>query len=353
MQVFYSIKTSNNMNQKELYQECIKLTPYLKQKTDDYRNNLRQALDTYKSLLLKLDDNQRPDRWNEIFSHVNKVTDKIKDIALNSYKGLPSTAGATLSNMMRDYGDKLIWKDIPVDTYFYRMRIIEDRRTNITYDEMFHIPLNKRRVVTTQRYSTPGYPCLYLGKSIYTCWEEMNRPRMSDCWVSQLKNTQKICLLDLRVPSLQSFWDNQNYILLFPVIIACMLPVTNSNDIYKPEYIIPQLLTEWIIKKKRDGIYYTSTHKNSYFDYPGNKYDNIAIPVKDPINSKKYCKMLKSFFRITQPLNNEIEQLRNGYGIDAGHYGLDEEEQKKENYELSDFGKLEKRLSETEDFCLH
>lgn len=339
------------MNKEELYQECIKLTPYLEQKSDDYRYNLSHALKTYQSFLQKLDNNQQPNGWNELFSHVNKIINKIKDIALNSYKGLPSTAGSMLSNMMKSYGDKLIWENIPVDTYFYRMRRIEDRRTNITYDEMFHIPIDKRRLVTTQRYSTPGYPCLYLGKSIYTCWEEMNRPRMSDCWVSQLKNTQEIYLLDLRVPSLQSFLDNfENYILLFPVIIACMLPVINSNDIYKPEYIIPQLLTEWIIKKGKDGIYYTSTHKNSDFDYPDDKYENVAMPVKDPIMSNRYCSKLKSVFKITQPLNNEIEQLREGYENNCGLFDLNNIDQKKEHYELSNFGNLEKRLRETTGF---
>lgn len=341
------------MNKEELYQECIKLTPDIEQVGDDYRNNLKQTLNKYQSLLLKLDNNQQPDNWDEFFPHVDKVIKKIKEVALSSYKGLPSTAGTKLSNMMKSYGDKLIWKDIPVNTSFYRMRKIEERRTNITYDEMFHIPLNKRRMVTTQRYSTPGYPCLYLGNSIYTCWEEMNRPRMSDCWVSQLKNTQEICLLDLRVPSLQSFLDNyKNYILLFPIIIACMLPVTNPNDVYKPEYIIPQLLTEWVIKNEKDGIYYTSTHKNSYFDYPNDKYENIAIPVKESIKSNRYCNKLKFLFKITQPLNNEIEQLRQGYSVNAGHYGLDEKEQKKEYYELSDFGNLEKRLSKAVFFDL-
>lgn len=181
----------------------------------------------------------------------------------------------------------------------------------------------------------------------------MNRPRMSDCWVSQLKNTQEVCLFDLRVPSLQSFLGNfENYILLFPVIIACMPPVINPNDIYKPEYIIPQLLTEWIIKNGKDGIYYTSTHKKSYFDYPDDKYENVAMPVKDPIMSNRYCSKLKSVFKITQPLNNEIEKLRQRYSIDAGHYGLDEEGQKEENYRLSIFGNSEKRLSNTDYFDL-
>lgn len=161
------------MNKEELCQKCIKLTPDLEQVGDNYRNNLKLTLNKYKLFLQELDDDQRPDNWDDFSAHVVKVIDKIKDVALNSYKGLPSTAGTKLSNMMKDYGDKLIRKEIPADTSFYRMRKIEDRRTNITYDEMFHIPLNKRRMVTTQRYSTPGYPCLYLGKSIYTCWEEM------------------------------------------------------------------------------------------------------------------------------------------------------------------------------------
>lgn len=45
------------------------------------------------------------------------------------------------------------------------------------------------------------------------------------------------------------------------------------------------------------------------------------MPVKAPIQSNNYCNHLKSIFRVTQPLNNEIEQLRQEYAsIRIGAY---------------------------------
>ena len=41
---------------------------------------------------------------------------------------------------------------------------------------MFHIGLNNRSLVDSQRYSFPGLPCLYLASSAYTCWMELGRP---------------------------------------------------------------------------------------------------------------------------------------------------------------------------------
>ena len=38
--------------------------------------------------------------------------------------------------------------------------------------EMLHIPLNQRDKVTTQRFSVPGTPCLYLGTSSYNIWRD-------------------------------------------------------------------------------------------------------------------------------------------------------------------------------------
>ncbi|MDD7723156.1 MAG: RES domain-containing protein [bacterium] len=337
------------MNLQELYQDIISLAPYQGNMPDDYRNNLRQTLRTYQSFLSDLDADSRPDGWEEIVMSVKKTIKKINDIASNSYKGFPSTAGIQLGNLLKDLQANILYKEIAVGTVFYRMRTIEERRTNISHKEMFHIPINMRRKVTTQRYSTPGYPCLYVGMSVYTCWEEMNRPKMSDCWVSCLKNTRLITLLDLSVPTRDAFQsDVRNYLLLFPLIISCMLPVENPKDIYKPEYIIPQLLTEWIIKKHKTGIFYTSVHKDSGFDFPADKYNNIAIPVQNPLESKVYCEALSSYFRITSPMNYEIELLRNGENVEIGEYGLDEEREKEDNYRFSAFGHLEDWLSKGE-----
>lgn len=33
----------------------------------------------------------------------------------------------------------------------------------------------------------------------------------------------------------------------FPLLLSCMVVVSNRDDVFKPEYIIPQLVTEWVI----------------------------------------------------------------------------------------------------------
>lgn len=333
------------MNKVELYREILHLTPYKGGDNKDYRKTLKEALYKYKHLVDGLDEDDKPASWDNLKNTVTKIISKINEIALNSYKGLPSKAGSKLSNMLRVNQNSVLYKTLPINSAFYRMRTFEDRRTNISHTEMFHIPMEMRRKVTTQRYSTPGYPCLYLGMSVYTCWEEMNRPRMSDCWVSRLNNTSPVRLLDLSVPELDYFVANfENYLKIFPIIISCMLPVENAKDVYKPEYIIPQLITEWIIKNKMTGIYYTSVHKSDGFDFPMSKYQNVAIPVKTPLKQKGYCDILSPLFEITEPMNHEIEHLRYGDQIDWEEYELGELQRQEENYINSAFGHLEEWL---------
>lgn len=337
------------MNTQELYESIVKLTPYKVDQPDNYRKNLSQALRRYQKLISQLDDGNKPIGWDDIVLSIKKTIVKINGIALNCYKGIPSTAGIQLGNLLKELQDNILYKEIAADTSFYRMRTIEGRRTNILHKEMFHIPMDMRRKVTTQRYSTPGYPCLYLGMSVYTCWEEMSRPKMSDSWASCLKNTRPLALFDLSIPTSHVFQNNlEKYLKIFPLIISCMLPVENSKDIYKPEYIIPQLLTEWIIKTKKIGVFYTSIHKDSGFDFPADKYNNIAMPVQNPLKDKGYCEVLSSYFRISVPKNYEIEHLKHGEEIDMGVLGLDEEQLREENYRFSAFGHLEDWLQEGE-----
>lgn len=342
------------MNIHELYGEIIKLTPY-EGGDDDFRRTLSSALKKYSDLMDCLDEADRPDNWDALKRKKAVVIAKINDIALNSYKGLPSTAYAQLSYMFgKQINQDLIWHNVGVNdnTSFYRMRNIADRRNGIEYKEMFHIPITMRRQVGTERYSIPGYPCLYLGNSIYVCWEEMNRPLMSNCWVSRLKNTKEIEVLDLRVPVEADFVHAfGKYIAIFPLIISCMIPTQGkSGDVFKPEYLIPQLIMEWIIKKNKMGVYYTSTHLTEQvkrdFEYPKDKYDNLAIPVKSPLSKEKNCKKLAVMFQITNPANYEIELLKHGQGFDGGN--LDAPDPLEENYRLSIFGEMEGCLKSDE-----
>lgn len=339
------------MSVQEFYNELKNLAPYNNQNLE-YRDTLSKILKTYVENLSSIDEDEKIHNWEKHIRNVDNIVKRLKDIAMASYKGQPSSAYNKFKYLIKDFSNNLIFTILNKDTHFYRMRVFEKQRTNITYEDMFHIPINKRRTVKTQRYSTPGYPCLYLGTSIYSCWEEMCRPFMNNCWVSLLKNTENLNLLDLRFPSEEIFTNNfQKYIYVFPFIISCMIPVKNVDDIYKPEYIIPQLFIEWIINNENyDGIFYTISHKNNDFDYSLRKNENIAIPIKSPLDKAKYCPILKRMFLITNPANNEIEQLRDPYPIDGGD--LDENIQEL-NYRTSNFGCLEGRLNDNRYYQLH
>lgn len=214
-----------------------------------------------------------------------------------------------------------------------------------------------RRKVGTERYSVLGYPCLYLGNSSYVCWEEMNRPQMSNCWCSRLTNIKPLEILDLHVPSENEFCGNISlYIVLMPLIIACMLPMMGkSTDVFKPEYLIPQLIMEWIIKNKKLGVYYTTSHLTAKtrkdFNYPDDKYNNIAIPIKSPLmDVAMNCPTLAQMFKITNPANYEIETLKYGEGLKW--YNIDEDPVE-ENYKTSSFWTLESYLCDENKHKLH
>lgn len=353
---------------KELFEQLCLRVPVKQYDADptDFRGVLQRELKDYMSLIdwlrsknMLTDDN---------VAEVGKTCKKLNDIVTSVYQGLHSRAFTQLSNLLNGNSKKpslnssiLIYILKAKEKPLYRMRKMENRQ-DLSYKDLFHIPLNKRGIVNTNRYSAPGYPCLYLGTSIYACWEELGRPPMSQSMVARLRNDVDIYLLDLRVPTLEEFSEHMiDYIRIFPLIIACSVKVKDQNATFKPEYSIPQLLMEYVIhdnaKYKNgptvSGIYYTSVFKNDDFGFGIDKLENIAIPVQSPLSSKKYCRKLCDMFMLSKPTCDEMEQMR------SGGYIRMEYDKKKETmvyhgnigeYKYSSFGYLEKRLNDEKLF---
>lgn len=347
------------MNIPELYSEIIKLLP-VKRNSDDFRKDLSDVLSRYLKLVKSIDDSVLKDSLKGSITRIEKLNDGIKDCVKSYYEGLHSTAFTQLKNQMNGYRETggvinaIELCTIKKDDFFYRGRFFENNRHKSLAD-MFHIPLDKRGIVKTQRYSTPGYPCLYLGSSIYGCWEEMQQPKFDDLMISGFKTMRDINVLDLRTPSIDDFKDEQlaNVLLRLPLIIACSIIVANPQDDFKPEYIIPQLLIEVIISNNRNerknkdiskiilGVLFTSTHINNTFKFSDRIFDNLAIPVLDTSSSKGHCNILAECFSLTIPTCYEYEEIREEFGIDGG--GADNENPEA-RYRMSKMGKLEKRI---------
>lgn len=182
---------------------------------------------------------------------------------------------------------------------------------------------------------------------------------MYSCAVSRFVNLKEGTFLDLTIPCLEKI-TNESYLKLLPLIISCMIRVSNDNHTYKPEYIIPQLLIEWVLKQRQDkrqlgvevhGVMYTSTHRDDEFHFPIKMATNYAIPVFSVDINTLYCKKLTKYYHLTKPTTNEIEQLKGCYDSmwEMLESAPDMEEEEKIYY-ASSFGQLEQRLKDENTF---
>lgn len=186
--------------------------------------------------------------------------------------------------------------------------------------EMFHIPFEKRRLVSTQRYSIPGHPSLYCGDSVFVCWMELNQPAVKDIYASRFINSKEIKLIEIKslkdlIEDIETLEGKQlstsivRFLLLYPLIVSCSTKVASRQEPFKPEYIIPQLFLQYIIDEKSniDGIKYFSTRIDA--DRVNNVgISNFVFPAKS--NSKDgYCQILINKFNLTNPLLWEYEEI--------------------------------------------
>lgn len=355
------------MNSIELYNHILNLFPTPQSYTGEYITELRLVLKSYQQLV-----SSSALFKNEVLDRLAGLCNALNDVILFTYKGMHSKAYIRLRNQLDGYvkNNKVIISPIVSeinlhsvgkDDTFYRMRYMSEiERSKAKIEDLFHIPLNLRGYVKTQRYSYPGYPCLYLAHSVYGCWEELGRPNFKEQMISKVVIQRSFNIFDLRIPSEIEWEKNKNYwVLLFPLIIACMFPVKDENCIFKAEYILPQLLTEWVIIRrqlKKDkgnleelpimGIIYTSSHRNNDFPFiSSNKLDNLAIPV---INTQKgkFCSKLSDIFYLSKPTYYEIEEIIDSASPCVVVY----KRGSPPNYESSMFGKMEMFLKKKEVF---
>lgn len=174
----------------------------------DYRKTLSEILDGYVEMV----------KTNSLdalfFAEVIANVDTLDRVVSSCYQGKRSTAYIQLKKLLNRYEKDSIFVETPQDSIFYRMRVC-DLRKEIKRKELFHIPFEKIRQIKTQRYSSPGYPCLYLGVSLYGCWEEMQRPDTESTLFSVFKTTKAFKVVDMRIPTLQEYLNNAEFYLKF------------------------------------------------------------------------------------------------------------------------------------------
>lgn len=211
---------------------------------------------------------------------------------------------------------------------YYRIRAGKDEFDRL---DLFHIPLDRRELIRSYRYSIPGYPCLYLSSGVEMCWFESGMPKEFSyaSFFLESNDERKVNLIDFTIeptdlvssavidyhkyPEDKEKIDEflVKYLVLFPLRAACSLIVDNRDAPFIEEYIFPQQLLLWVRGNDvYDGIAYRTSsaieHAREW------NYINLVMPAKSI--EKKYCRHLNELFTVTKPVKVELSNIiRNRY----------------------------------------
>lgn len=168
--------------------------------------------------------------------------------------------------------------------------------------ELFHIKDGNRHLIGAYRFSIPGFPCLYLTSDFELGWFESGMPKQfSYCRMHiEVRGENAMRLIDISnrpvdllssmhvwILNARSNLDELhkiynyflNYIIIYPLAAACSIKVKNRNNKFVEEYVIPQMLMNWVRENNKfDGIRYKSSLNTTLVQ--GMSAINIALPVK-------------------------------------------------------------------------
>jgi hypothetical protein len=258
-----------------------------------------------------------------IYSHRAKIETagkKIVSCVKNYFGGHAYEAYLELERMLDSYLSRFVNKMITSKDIkdslkiIYRMRSVQNYY-HLSNQEMFHVPFEMRHKLSSQRYSISGVPALYCGGSLLVCWEELKRPSFDTLHFSRIEAAQEIHLLNFgntpkqlsyNISPMTSALDfYEAYAVLWPLIAACSIKPTLEGQ-FTAEYIIPNLLMQWVLRNKKcDGVRYFSVQVPlEYYNFRTKPayLCNYAFPAKN-IAESGFCTQLMWKFKISEPLN--------------------------------------------------
>jgi hypothetical protein len=326
---------------KDVLNQSLFELPYNQSDESDFYSFISEKLDLYlthiknsqiEKIIKKINWSEKD--FDHIIDRVENLTDKIKS-SIELYfcgKVLESTKlmyeGLDQIYFYKDGLSVATIKKIERGHEFYRIRKAD--KGPFSRKEMFHIPFHKRHLVSTQRYSIPGLPSLYLGDTIFICWGELNKPKIRDFCAIELKNSKALRVIEIlrkedMLNSLEKIsidWHPTillRYLITFPLVAACSVKTKYSNGAFNAEYIIPQMLLQYITENEEiDGIKYFSTKMN-YRQLEEFTTYNYVFPAKSS-KEKEFCNILTSAFELTEATSLELEEIKNNKKYQTGIY---------------------------------
>lgn len=236
---------------------------------DNYYNaNFSAAKNNIMDILKKYEKNN-----NFIISNINK------SYAFRSLEPFPELKLSLQNEIKSNYN-----QEYPLN--FFKARDWDDE---LCFKDMLHIPLNSREKASTNRFSMPGIPCIYLATTSYCCWLELDMPNKNNFYVSSLRIPTDLKVLNLCISQGLingfSIYDNEKQlnllkqiIVIWPLVCASSFSIVQKNREFKSEYIISQLIMQCALEMGIDSIAYLSKKISDSYSYP--QCVNLAIPIK-------------------------------------------------------------------------
>lgn len=155
-----------------------------------------------------------------------------------------------------------------------------------------HMPYNLRSKASAGRFNLLGIPCLYLASSEMTALAEIgNLDDKNDRWLGTFKAVHKLFFLNFTIPTLEEIsamrdYDKFSFLITYPMLLLCLVPVDEDNAKFHEEYLFSQLFVHVMYMNKKgefysDGICYSSMRDKKGINYIIPALYNQREPVFD------------------------------------------------------------------------
>lgn len=260
-----------------------------------FYEDLDELLSYYQELIMDSSLNRN------IYEKVKAICGNILNVIRTYLHGYPAGAYNKFTILMDTLKEQPMYANLDNIGNLYRMTKVDDNINDRA--RIFHAPYTVRTKVATYRYSIAGHPSLYLADSLaladletslFSSKEKAISARFNLCIAPKYKQREGIDPRDITIIELgfrpqdlateeketglldndtcdrsrDAFYNSikhsddnlrseglsetyrcnavERYILWFPLILACSYVRTNRSNPFAPEYIVPQLLTQWL-----------------------------------------------------------------------------------------------------------
>lgn len=282
----------------------------------EHLNEYLEFLDTYKNDF-KIDD--------VLFRKVDEMCLNLSKCIFSYYEGQVKISYDYFTKSLINFDQNLLSifnfnTDEKIEENLFRARKITEEIDSKF--EIFHLPMELRTICGSSRFGIAGFPCLYLSTSIFLCLKELSARRdnnsirdteytnmfISTFELRKRKETYKIIDLSLEWNQLLELGiHNANYFLLYPVMFACSIRRSKDASAFVPEYIIPQMLLQYLISKMESstsvfGIKYRPCYSDPLLKDIGKEYNYVfPIDVSTAQQEEGYSQKLINSFKWIYP----------------------------------------------------